>query len=175
MARSSELKKIAKNYMDHSKRPKRVYALHKNLFFKWTRFFPDLQSLQERSKYSVLNYFWLSGKSNAKILSNIRSKSKKRHFWHVFLIIEWSRFFPGNPAVSLFFLYHPLTSCKKAKKSYARFSRFRGWRTDGLTDRLTNIPRPDLNWSWEFPDLGSTKVETMALGPCCSWGQVWEC
>ena len=116
--RCSKLEKIAKNHMDHSKRPKRVYASHGKTFLKLTRFFTDLQSSQERSKYSVLNYFSVSGKSNAAILSNIRSKSKKAHFWHVFLIIEWSRFFPGNRALLLFFLYPPLPSDQVSAKSY---------------------------------------------------------
>ena len=66
-------------------------------------------------------------------------------FWHCIVIIEWSRFFPGNPAVSLFFLYHPLTSCKKAKRSYARFSVTFG---DGRTDRLRT-----------YRSLTSTEVE----------------
>ena len=73
---------------------------------------------------------------------------KNACFWHCIVIIEWSRFFPGNPAVSLFFLYHPLTWCKKAKKSSAWFSaKIEHGRTDGRTDRILGL---GLNWSWEL-------------------------
>ena len=37
---------------------------------------------------------------------------------HVFVIIEWSRFFPGNPALSVFSLYGFWTSCKVSLNSY---------------------------------------------------------
>ena len=69
---------------------------------------------------------------------------------HVFVIIEWSRFFPGNPAVSVFVPYHPLTSCQKSKRSYARFFRSRAdGRTDGRTYRSLT--------STEVENLGSSE------------------
>ena len=36
---------------------------------------------------------------------------------HVFVIIEWSGFFPGNPALSVFLVYYCLTSCQKSWNS----------------------------------------------------------
>ena len=42
--------------------------------------------------------------------------SKKAIFWHCIVIIEWSGFFPENPAVSLSYPYGCLTSCKKEPK-----------------------------------------------------------
>ena len=42
------------------------------------------------------------------------------------LIIEWSRFFSEKTAVYASYPYHKEHSCQKAKKSLARFSRFRG-------------------------------------------------
>ena len=46
-----------------------------------------------------------------------RQKSKKCHFWHVFVIIEWSRFFLGNPALLLRPTHCPLSSCQVFWKS----------------------------------------------------------
>ena len=45
-------------------------------------------------------------------------------------------FFIKNRALSVFYVYCPLTSCKKAKKTLEPFSR-----TNGLTNGLTNIVR----------------------------------
>ena len=95
----SKLEKIAENHMDHSKRPERVYASHGKFFLKWTRFFPDMQSSQKGSRHFVLNCYNVSAKSLHVFLSNIQSKSKRGHFWHVLIIIEWSRFFLRNPAL----------------------------------------------------------------------------
>ena len=47
------------------------------------------------------------------------------------------RFFFKNPALLLFYVYDPLTSCKKAKKSNVPFSLT--FRTDGHTDGLLHI------------------------------------
>ena len=97
MIRCYKLKKTAENHTDHSKRLRRVYASHGKIFLKWTGFFPDLRFSPKHCKYFVLNYFGVSGKSECVILNNIRSKSKKGHFWHVFVIIEWSGFFLEKP------------------------------------------------------------------------------
>ena len=58
-------------------------------------------------------------------------------FWHCIVIIEWSRFFPENRAVSRCITYCPLTSDRKLERSY-------GWkyhnfcpRTDTRTEFLT--------------------------------------
>ena len=92
--RCSKLVKNAVNHTDHSKRLKRVYASHGKIFLKWTRIFPGMRFSQKRSKNVALNYCGVSGKSSVAILSNIQSK--KGYFWHVFVIIEWSRIFPGK-------------------------------------------------------------------------------
>ena len=55
--------------------------------------------------------------NKGKLSVKIESKSKKGHFWHVFVIIEWSRFFLGNPALSRHPTHCPLSSCQKSKKT----------------------------------------------------------
>ena len=53
---------------------------------------------------------------------------------HVSVIIEWSGFFPGNPALSLRPTHHPLSSCQKFWKSVSgKYHNFLWTTTDILT------------------------------------------
>ena len=87
--------------------------------------------------------FWL------RFSIKIWSKSKKGHFWHVFMIIEWSRFFLGKRAPSVFFPNCPLTYCQVSLKSLERFSV-----TFGRTHTHT------IFWGY-----GSTEVENCNVEP----------
>ena len=55
--------------------------------------------------------------------------------------------FPGKTAVYVSYPYSKEHSCKKAKKSYARFS---GKIGNEQTDRLADNKDPNLNWRWEL-------------------------
>ena len=121
-----------------------------------SRFFPDMRFsrwFHRKAKFSFSTF-----KSDHSIL-RFPSKSaqswktlKNGCFWHCIVIIEWSGFFPGNPAVSVFLTYHPLDSYQVSWKSCARFSRFRA-------DTLTNHDlSPRLNWSWELQRARRTNL-----------------
>ena len=115
----TKLKKMANNWMDHSKRPtRRTKKILKSLpgFFRTCGF---RGVLKKRLLYHKIG---LSENSLPRFSVKIRPKSKKAHFWHVFVIFEWSRIFPGNPAVLFFLPYHPLTSYQVSSKSLQRFS-----------------------------------------------------
>ena len=63
------------------------------------------------------------------------AKVQKHYFWAFFgpflLIFEEMTIFPKNPALSLFYIYGPLTSCKKLEKTNEPILRtFRHGQTD---------------------------------------------
>ena len=47
-----------------------------------------------------------------------------------------------------------------------------GWCHSLCTWRLVKLKGLPI-W-WKFVKMGQAKVETMALGPCCSWARIWE-
>ena len=69
--------------------------------------------------------------------------------------------FPGKNAVWVSYPYSKEHSCKKAKKSYARFS---GKSGNELPNYLTNNYKPNLNWRWELkrPD-GHAQLQSFNL------------
>ena len=91
LIRWTKLKKMANNWMDHSKRPtRRTKKILKSLpgFFRTCGF---RGVLKKRLLYYNIE---LSENSLGRFSVKLRPKSKKAHFWHVFVIFEWSRFFP---------------------------------------------------------------------------------
>ena len=94
LIRWTKLKKMANNWMDHSKRPTR--RTKKNLkrqpeFFRTCGF---RGVLKKRLLYHKIG---LSENSLPRFSVKIRSKLKKGCFWHCIAIIEWSRIFPDKP------------------------------------------------------------------------------
>ena len=85
------------------------------LIISWTKLFPDMrfsQGVQKRAQVSeyqiIFSYEFLH------FLQKIKNCQK----CHVFVIIEWSRFFPGNPALSVSFSYWFWTWCTILMNSY---------------------------------------------------------
>ena len=74
-----------------------------------------------------------------KKLKNLKNSYKK-------ILIKKTGIFSGNRALSVFFIYDPLTSCKELGKSLEPFLRSRA---DQLTNQLPRITNPDLNPSVE--------------------------
>ena len=102
-----------------------------------SRFFPDMRFsrwFHRKSKFSFStlksDHQWLRFPSKS---AQSWKTLKNGCFWHCIVIIEWFRFFPGNPAVSVFLIYCPLTSCQVSGRSCARLS---GKSGNGRTDRL---------------------------------------
>ena len=52
--------------------------------------------------------------------------AKNCHFDHIFVLYGWSKIFSENRALSLCFLYRPLTLCKKSERSLETFLRKTG-------------------------------------------------
>ena len=105
--RWTKLKKMANNWMDHSKRPtRRTEKILKND----TEIFLTCGFRGVLKKRLFYHNIGLSENSVRQFSVKIRSKSKNGCFRHCIVIIEWSRFFPGNPAVSPFLIHPPLTS-----------------------------------------------------------------
>ena len=50
----------------------------------------------------------------------MNNKPKKCQKWHLFVIIEWTRFFSGNPALWVTLYYRYLTCDQKLEKSLER-------------------------------------------------------
>ena len=72
------------------------------------------------ANHNTLQFRSFLGKTN----DSIFRKSPKTLFWatlglfgHFLPIFENMRIFPKNPALSLFYIYGPLTSCKKLEKT----------------------------------------------------------
>ena len=120
------------NWMDHSKRPtRRTKKILKNQQeFSRTCSFRGV--LKKRLLYHNIV---LSENSWGRFSVKIWSKSKKAHFWHVFVIFEWSGIFSENRAVPVSSHYRYVSSCKKAKKSLEPFPRCQ---PDQQTDRRTD-------------------------------------
>ena len=91
-----------------------------------------------RPNISKLQIFQVSFELNVKFSTNFRSKTKKivravfeknckvsdfGLIWRPFLEYLQIKNFFKNPAPSLFYLYSPLTSCKKSEKSFKPFLR----------------------------------------------------
>ena len=60
--------------------------------------------------------------------------AKNHDFSNVVANCGATRIFTENPAVSLFIIYHWLTSCQKSKKSLEPIS----WKSDNQINKLTN-------------------------------------
>ena len=128
---------------------KTAYALHKKNSQKSTRIFPDVQFSRGFHRKSEFSFYTVKSDHSRLRFPSKSAQSwktlKNGCFWHCIVIIEWYRFFPGNPAVSVFLLYQCVTPCKKLEPTY-------GWKyhnfwTDTRTDTLT-ISAVGLNWSW---------------------------
>ena len=121
-------------------RKKRVNRGHSELIFEWTGPFLDLKICKEirksqgfSKKSSVFHlYFYVFYK---KIIT-----VEKCIFC---IIIEWSRVFPENPAVSGTPTNHPLSLCQKSKKSLEQLLR-------SQPDYYYQQSGYMLNWSWEL-------------------------
>ena len=73
---------------------------------------------------SFSSTFW---SLKTKIVRAVSEKiAKNHHFDHIFAIFAESGFFSENPALSLSFLYRPLTLCKKSERSLEPFLRKTG-------------------------------------------------
>ena len=144
LIRWTKLKKMANNWMDHSKRPTR--RTKKNLkrqpeFFRTCGF---RGVLKKRLLYHKIG---LSENSLPRFSVKIRSKLKNGCFWPYIADYWMIQIFPGKTAVYVSCPYSKEHSCKKAKKSLAQLSRkIRYVNRPGLKP---NIPRPDLHWSGE--------------------------
>ena len=75
-------------------------------------------------------------------MTNFPQKSKNPifgPFWALFAHYRVNEFFPKNPALSLFYVYGPLTSCKKLEKTNEPILRtLHHGQTDGQMDRRTD-------------------------------------
>ena len=128
LIRWTKLKKMANNWMDHSKRPTR--RTKKNLkrqpeFFRTCGF---RGVLKKRLLYHKIG---LSKNSLPRFSVKIRSKLKNGRFWPNIVNFWMIQIFPGKTAVCVSYPYSKEHSCKKSEKSCARFSR-------KMTDTPTN-------------------------------------
>ena len=98
-----------------------------------TLFLPFFGPFFRKSRERVISEIWHLRRKLA------NQKVQKPYFW-AFLglfgpflpIFEKMRIFPKNPALSLFYVYGPLTSCKKLEKTNEPILRtLRHVRTDG--------------------------------------------
>ena len=111
-------REIGRNPYGSFKRAETRIRVVRKFFLKITRIFPGRAVFAGSSQkvwiFRLNNKKWLT---KGKLSVKIESKSKKGHFWHVFVIIEWSRFFLGNPALSRHPTHCPLSSCQVSAKS----------------------------------------------------------
>ena len=111
-------------------RKKRVNQGHSELIFEWTRpsldlkFGGEIRKRQGFSKMTSVFYFYFS------VFYKKLITVKKSIF---FIIFEWSRFFPENPAVYCRIVWCPLSLCQISKKFLERLPRT-------FCDELTNQP-----------------------------------
>ena len=115
-----QTREIGRNPYGSFKRAETRIRVVRKIFLKINKIFPGhavfAGSSQKVWIFRLNNKKWLT---KGKLSVKIESKSKKGHFWHVFVIIEWSRFFLGNPALLRHPTHCPLSSCQKSKKSIA--------------------------------------------------------
>ena len=138
--RWTKLKKMANNWMDHSKRPtRRTEKILKND----TEIFLTCGFRGVLKKRLLYHNIELSENSLGRFSVKIRPKSKKAHFWHVFVIFEWSGIFSENRAVPVSSHYRYVSSCKKAKKSLEPFPRCQ---LDQQTNRPTDQQTDQRDW-----------------------------
>ena len=131
---------------------KTAYASHTKNPQKSTRNFPDVRFSRGFHRKSEFSFYTIKSDH-----SRLRFPSKPAQSWKTlkngcfwpYIADYWMiQIFPGKTAVYVSRPYSKEHSCKKAKKSLARFSVTFAYRqTDGRTDGLT------------FPDLTSTEVE----------------
>ena len=97
----------------------------------------------------------------AKYNDSVVRKSPKNpflgHFRHFLLIFEKMRIFPKNPALSLFYIYGPLTSCKKIEKTNEPILRTM---RHGRTDWQTTL---NSTWVQKRVGIGSTYTPQWSL------------
>ena len=65
----------------------------------------------------------MKAKNQKNRYSRFWKKYQSVWFWAIFAIVSKSRIFFKNPALPLFYLHSPLTSCKISEKSFERFLR----------------------------------------------------
>ena len=122
-------------------RKKRVNRGHSEPIFEWTRPSLDLKfggEIRKRQGFSKMtSVFHLYFSVFYKKLITV----KKSIF---FIIFEWSRFFPENPAVYCRIVWCPLSLCQISKKSLERLPRTF---CDQLTDQHFHYM---LHWSGEL-------------------------
>ena len=136
--RLAKPEKLTQNWQDHSKI---IYFFYGKLRKKRSRFFLDMRfsrGFHRKSKFSFStlksDHQWLRFPSKS---AQSWKTLKNACFWHCIALIEWSRFFPENPAVSVFVHYCPLTYCQISEKSECgKYHKF--WpRTDGRSNTVT--------------------------------------
>ena len=101
------------------KKPKMVNFGHLDLFLKVFQIFREHVVFCKCRYWSELTFCTILAKSQDSNLSNWPKTLKNGHFDPK--RAKMAKFFSKNPAVSLFLLYCPLTSCKKSEKSLERF------------------------------------------------------
>ena len=92
------------------------------------------------ANHNTLHFRSFLAKTNDSILRKSPKTLFLGLFRPLFPIFEKMRIFPKNPALSLFYIYGPLTSCKKSEKTNEPIPRtLRYARTDGRTDARTDV------------------------------------
>ena len=93
-----------------------------------------------------------SDKTNDSILNYYRKSPILGHFGHFLPNLGQTRILPKTPALSLFYVYYPLTSCKKSSKTAERFRRYSNLKN--RTIWLAESFRPYNLRTRFFPDMG---------------------
>jgi hypothetical protein len=87
------------------------------------RVFPKKRFGPIWSPYFGLTSCWKSAKTNEKISQKSWKTLILGYFDHIYCHAHFLRIFSKNRALSLFYIYDPLTSCQKSKKSNEPFPR----------------------------------------------------
>ena len=122
--RCPKREKLAETHMDHSKGPKRVDASHGKDFKKRTGSSTDMRFSRWYSQNIVVSSKIFSRKLLPTVFHQNLIKVKKGPFLARFRDYWMIQIFPGKTAVYVSYSYSKDHSCKKAKKSLARFSRY---------------------------------------------------
>ena len=96
------------------------------------KFFPNTAPYSNDAPYCLVP----SCKNQKLLIISFQKNIQDPNFWNLIPLNPWIKTFFKIPAVSVFLLYRPPTSCKVSGKTNERSLRY--LKTDGRTNRRTN-------------------------------------